>query len=113
MDLSVENKDGITVIRLPGAPLDASVVGEFKRDIEPHLKSAKRLVFDLGKLSFIDSSGLGVLLTCQRQVRDGGGDLKLAAVLPQVRVVFELVRMQRVFDIHETVDGAIAAFVRG
>src|ERR1700690_2879272 len=92
--------------------LDASNSADFKRDVAPLLESTTKLVFDLSRLRFVDSSGLGAFISCLRKLNAKGGDLKLCGMSKQVRGVFELVRMHRVFDILGTKEDAIRAFER-
>jgi len=110
MEIRVDNVDGVAVAAVPVDELDASNAGEFKRDMGPVLKSNPRLVLDLSKLRFVDSSGLGTMLSCLRQLSAQGGDLKLCAMSKQVRALFELVRMHRIFEIYPTRDDAVKAF---
>ena len=83
---------------------------EFKRDIAPLLEANAKLVLDLSRLRFVDSSGLGAFISCLRKLNAKGGDLKLYGMSKQVRAVFELVRMHRVFDIVGTREDAVRAF---
>jgi anti-sigma B factor antagonist len=110
MELTCEHINDVTVVVLTGDQLDASNVAEFKRDIAPVLESHSRVVFDLNQLTFVDSSGLGALLACLRQLHARGGDLKLCGVSRPVRALFELVRMHKVFHIFAIPDEAIRAF---
>ena len=110
MEIPVDNLDGVAVAAVPVDELDASNSGEFKRDITPVLQSQNKLVLDLGQLRFVDSSGLGAMLSCLRQLSAKGGDLKLCGMSKQVRGLFELVRMHRIFDIYGTREEAVRAF---
>jgi anti-sigma B factor antagonist len=110
MELVVDTVGDVAVVEVPVEELDASNTGELKQDIGPVLEANKKLVIDLSRLHFVDSSGLGVLLSCLRQIRAGGGDLKLSGMQKQVRAVFELVRMHRIFDIYATREEAVRAF---
>jgi len=110
MEVTLDKIDNVTVIVLPGESLDASNVKEFKRDIKSALEGQSRVLFDMDKLKFVDSSGLGAILSCLRQLNASGGDLKLCGMLKPVRALFELVRMHRIFDIYNTKEEAIAAF---
>ena len=67
-------------------------------------------MIDLSSVRFVDSSGLGAMLSCLRQMTAKGGDLKLSGMSKQVRATFELVRMHRIFDIFDTSEAAILAF---
>ncbi len=109
MNMSVDTIDGVTVALIPVEELDAGNVGEFKREIERVLSTGTRLVIDFSRLRFIDSSGLGVMLSCLRQLNAKGGDLKLCGMSKEVRGTFELVRMHRIFDIFASCEEAVRA----
>ncbi|MBZ5600750.1 MAG: STAS domain-containing protein [Acidobacteriia bacterium] len=110
MEIPIEKVGGVAVATVPVDELDASNSGEFKRDIGPVLQLQPRVVFDLGQLRFVDSSGLGAMLSCLRQLTAKGGDLKLCSMSKQVRALFELVRMHRIFEIYNTRQDAVQAF---
>jgi anti-sigma B factor antagonist len=110
MALVTTNLDGIVVIEIPGPSLDASNAKDFKNEVSAYLTSGTKVIFDMEHLGFVDSSGLGSILSCLRQLNASGGDLKLCGMTKPVRALFELVRMHRIFDIYETRDQAIAAF---
>ena len=110
MQLAVEKVGDVAVAAVPVDELDASNAAEFKRDIAPLLEANTRLVLDLTRLRFVDSSGLGAFISCLRKLNAKGGDLKLYGMSKQVRAVFELVRMHRVFDIVGSREDAVRAF---
>jgi anti-sigma B factor antagonist len=112
MQLASEKIGDVAVAALAVEELDAGNVGEFKRDIAPLLDANAKLVLDLSRLRFVDSSGLGAFISCLRKLNAKGGDLKLSGMSKQVRAVFELVRMHRVFDILGTREDAVRAFER-
>jgi len=110
MDIVVNRLNGVAVATILVEELDASNAGDFRRDIAPVLDAHNRLVLDLSRLRFVDSSGLGAFISCLRKLNAAGGDLKLCSLSPPVRAVFELVRMHRVFDIFDTPEQAVHAF---
>ena len=110
MEIHVDKMEDIAVAEMPVDELDASNATEFKRDIAPVLQANSKLVLDLSRLRFVDSSGLGAMLSCLRQLTAKNGDLKLCGLTKQVRAAFELVRMHRIFDIAETREEAVHAF---
>ena len=110
MEIVVDKIGSIAVAAVPVDELDASNAEEFKRDIAPVLQANNKLVLDLGRLRFVDSSGLGAMLSCLRQLSAKSGDLKLSGMSKQVRALFELVRMHRIFDIYGTKEEAARAF---
>jgi anti-sigma B factor antagonist len=112
MQLAFEQIGDVAVSVVPVEELDASNAGEFKREIASLLEANAKLVLDLTRLRFVDSSGLGAFISCLRKLNAKGGDLKLCCMSKQVRAVFELVRMHRVFDILATREDAVRAFER-
>jgi anti-sigma B factor antagonist len=110
MHMAFDTVGNVVVAVVPVEELDASNAAEFKRDIAPLLDASARLVLDLSRLRFVDSSGLGAFISCLRKLNAGGGDLKLCGMSKPVRAVFELVRMHRVFDIVATREEAVRAF---
>src|SRR5664279_2502750 len=107
MEIAVDKIESIAVAAVPVDELDAGNAPEFKRDIAPVLQANTKLVLDLSRLRFVDSSGLGAILSCLRQLSAKNGDLKLCGLSKQVRAAFELVRMHRVFDIAGTREEAV------
>lgn len=110
MEMDVEKIGEVAVVTLPGEHLDVSNIKEFKRNIASALQENSRVVFDLRRLRFVDSSGLGAILACLRQLNNAGGDLKLCEVSKPVRALFELVRMHRIFEIFNTKEDAVHSF---
>ncbi|OFV90670.1 MAG: anti-anti-sigma factor [Acidobacteria bacterium RIFCSPLOWO2_12_FULL_65_11] len=110
MEIVFDKVGAVAVAAVPVEELDASNAGEFKRDVAPLLEANTKLVLDLSRLRFVDSSGLGAFISCLRKLNAKGGELKLCGMSKQVRAVFELVRMHRVFDICATSEEAVGAF---
>lgn len=110
MELVVDHVGEVAVVVLLVDELDASNAAEFRRDIAPVLEATPKLVCDLSRLRFVDSSGLGAFLSCLRQVNAKGGDVKLCGLSKPVRTVFELVRLHRIFEIFDTCEQAVRAF---
>ena len=110
MQLDTVDSGGVTIVIIPVERLDASNSKEFKKMMEPIMAHSRKIAVDLTAVRFMDSSGLGALLSCLRIVANQQGDLKLFSMKPPVRALFELVRMHRIFDILSTQDAAVAAF---
>jgi anti-sigma B factor antagonist len=69
------------------------------------------IVLDLSQLTFIDSTGLGVLVGAQRRARETGGEVRLAGAAPGVQRVLEVTGLDTVFGVFPSVDDARAALV--
>ncbi|MDB0542238.1 STAS domain-containing protein [Ralstonia solanacearum] len=111
MELTIiREASGVLLIRVDEAHLDAGNVKAFKEAISPLLEDCQRVVFDMSALRFVDSSGLGALIACLRRTNKSQGDFKLCGMLRPVQALFELMRMHRVFSIHDTAEDAVRAF---
>ena len=110
MELMVENVGDVAVVAVPGPHLDASNAREFSRDIGPVLEANRKVILDVSKVEFVDSSGLGAFLSCLRRLNAGGGDLKMCGLAKPVRVIFELVRFHRIIGIYNKKEEAVRAF---
>jgi anti-anti-sigma factor len=109
MELSTMQRDGILILRLDSKELDAKQAQGFKEKAIQIInqKGNDQVIFDLQKLQFIDSSGLGAFLSLLRQINTRGGRLCLAGMTPAVKTIFELVSMQKIFECCGTTDEAI------
>lgn len=110
MKIDTQAQNGRVVVTLAEERLDAHNSGELKDRFLRLLEEGRRqLVVDLSALAFIDSSGLGALLSGYKNATQRGGTLVLCGPQPRVRAMFELTRLNRVFDIYPTVQEALAS----
>ncbi len=112
MDISHDTKEGVLVVTLEGEHLDAKETPFFKQKILDLLnnESTAQAVFDLHRLQFIDSSGLGAFLSILKILHGKGGDLKLAGMSRTIRTMFELVCMHKIFEIFNSPEEALRSF---
>jgi anti-sigma B factor antagonist len=109
LNARIEGHD-VLVLELREDNLDASNVRDFREAAQSLMQERTRVVLDLAGVKFIDSSGLGALISCLRQANARKGDFRLCEMSRNVRALFELMRMHRVFSIHETRADAVASF---
>jgi anti-sigma B factor antagonist len=83
-----------------------SVTASLDQTIE---KKPERLVVDLSAVSYIDSAGLAALIQAMQKVEAYGGKFRLAGLQETVRSIFEISRLDQVFQIFTDVDAALAA----
>ncbi len=105
--------DEVLVIELREDNLDAGNVREFREAVHAMIQNRHRVVFDMVGVKFVDSSGLGAMISCQRMLNAQHGEFRLCNMKGSVRALFELMRMHRVFHIHASRDEAVAAFHTG
>ena len=103
---------------LPQAPNVLPLEGEIDLHVSPRVAASlgamieqkhQRLVVDLSAVSYIDSSGLAVLIEGMQNVEAYGGKFLLAGLQEKVRPIFEMARLDQVFIIFPHVDAALAA----
>jgi anti-sigma B factor antagonist len=70
----------------------------------------KKILLNLGEVSYIDSSGIGELVSAFTSVTNGGGELKLLNLTKRVKDLLQITKLYTVFDVHETETSAIRSF---
>jgi anti-sigma B factor antagonist len=100
----------VLVINLREDNLDASNVREFKDTVQSMMLDRTRVVLDMSGVKFVDSSGLGALISCLRLLNGRRGDFRLCSMSKTVRALFELMRMHRVFNISDSREDAVRSF---
>ncbi len=70
----------------------------------------KKIVLDLGKVKWINSSGLGTLIAAMTSIKNKGGEMKLAGVTDKVESLFMITQLVKVFKTYDNVERAVASF---
>lgn len=100
----------VTVMSLQGS-LEVSLQEQFKANVLKQISGDPcSLVISLKEVDFIDSACLGALIAVARRLRERGGDLKLSDLSPEVRSIFQITRLEKVFEIFEDADSAVSAY---
>ncbi len=109
MELNFELVEGVSILSVNGR-LDSNNVNILKDEFGKHLGVEPKFIMNLQKLEFIDSTGLGGLVSCLKKCIEAGGDLKIAHLPPKPRMVFEITRAHKVFDIYDDLGTAIGSY---
>jgi anti-sigma B factor antagonist len=113
MKASSRQVDGVTIVDLSGRITlgEGSVV---LRDTVRDLVSAgnKKILLNLGEVTYIDSSGIGELVSAFTSVRNQGGELKLLHLTKKVHDLLQITKLYTVFDIKDDEATAIQAFAK-
>lgn len=110
MEIETEQVGNVTVLYCEGS-LDADTVTHFKKTANELLeRGVTNFVIDASKLNFVDSMGLGVIISLLRRVKQRDGDIKISSLTPDVKSIFEITRLHRLFDICENKAEAIEKF---
>ena len=105
-----KDKSGVVVVGVEGQ----LIVGnrqELKQKVLDSLEEGSRkFVIDFSKTGYIDSSGLGVLVSLSKKIREQGGDLRLCGLNEDLQTLFELTKLDTLFAIAKTPEEALGAF---
>lgn len=98
------------VIDLDGE-IDLFNTAELKQTLQQLVASGQfRIIINMERVSYIDSTGIGVFLSVLKPLREKAGDLKLAALSAAVQKVFQLTRLNGFFDVHTDIESAEKSF---
>jgi anti-sigma B factor antagonist len=110
MNFRISDSGGIVLVEVDGE----LIVGnreEFKQSVLERVESGERkFVVDFRESSYIDSSGLGALVSLSRKIRESGGELRLAGLNEDLRTLFELTKLDTLFQISESRELALDNF---
>jgi anti-sigma B factor antagonist len=110
LEFEKKDLDDVVLLTLSGN-LDALTAPEIRPTIDDLVASkTRKVIFDLHDLTLIDSSGVGAIVSLFKRVRMIGGDVKIARLSNQPKEIFRLLRLDRAFDLFETLEEAKAKF---
>lgn len=110
MGFQVSRNGSVTLVEVEGQ----LIVGnrqELKQKVLEHLENGDRkFVIDFSNTGYIDSSGLGVLVSLSKKIREQGGELRLSSLNEDLRTLFELTKLDTLFRIADTKEQALEGF---
>lgn len=110
MEMRIENHHAIDVLAVSGR-LDLVSSSALKDMIRQRLSDRRvHIVLDMEKVHFINSSGLGALISALRDIRLSGGRLVLCRMAPYIEEIFNVTGLTRVFDCYATVPEALESY---
>ncbi|AFM13618.1 STAS domain-containing protein [Turneriella parva] len=110
MEISQREKDAITILDIQGE-IDLYNAPEIKDIIQKLIEAQKyNVIINLEKVSYIDSSGIGALISSLSNLKKYQGGLKIINVYASVKKVFELTKLTSFFEIYESEGEALAKF---
>ena len=110
MEINRRESGDIVIFDINGE-IDLYNAPEIKEKIKEEMNKNKvNIIINLDKVSYIDSSGIGVLISSLSNLKKVGGALKLINVYASVRKVFELTKLTSFFDIYDSESDALSAF---
>lgn len=110
MQINIDEKEGVSICRIDGE-VDVNTAPQVKKAFERLIKDKKdKIIINMEKVDYIDSSGLATLVELLKNFRKYGARLKLVSLAAKVKSLFEITKLEKLFDISEKEEEAIKAF---
>ncbi len=110
MDIKIEEIGEVVVLHMKGS-LDASTVAKFKKGAWDLFEKGKlKFILDASELSFVDSMGLGAIISLLRRVREKKGDIKAVNLNRDLEEIFDITRLNKLFEVYKNVNEALSKF---
>ena len=108
MELNICKEKNYLIIKIVGR-LDISNTAQFKSEVSESIEDAKIVILELSELEFMDSTGLGSIISILKIISKNGGNIFVANLQEKPRILFEITRANRIFDIYNSLEDAINA----
>lgn len=110
MAFSVSNRDGTAVVEVDDKLIVANRQELKDKVLAEVSDGGRKFAMDFSGTTYIDSSGLGVLVSLSKKIRFEGGELRLSGLDDDLRSLFELTKLDTLFEIDDTLEESLAAF---
>jgi anti-sigma B factor antagonist len=111
MEISERDVGEVVILKLTGRLVLEDVEAQLREALDDLIDHGRvSLILNLAEISYIDSAGLGFLVSKYVSLHRSGGDIKLVAVTPRVAHVLEITRLDRVFASYDSEESALAGF---
>ena len=108
---TVENQNDVMVVALEGT-LEVSGQQDLKDGLMKVAREQSDIVLDFSDVEFIDSSCLGALVSIAKTLRDDRGDIKIIGLQDDVKSIFQITRLDKIFSIFDDRKDAVESFYR-
>ena len=111
MQLAVEERGEIRVVRVQEAKLTYPVLSSFFSEVQQRVEGgARRLVIDLQAVGYLDSASIGCLMDVHRLLQEKGGALRLSGLQPRVETMISMTGVHKIVPLHRDEEEALASF---
>ena len=111
MAIKEEMKAGVSILEIKGKLMGGPETAEIHTRVKELAENGvKKVVIDLGKVTWMNSTGLGALMSSLTTMRNAEGDLKIARATDKVKSLFMVTKLITIFDSYDSVEDALAAY---
>lgn len=107
IEVITDTSSGVAVVRIATESLVVGNADAFRAKMSPLMVEDCRIVMDMSGVRFIDSSGIGALLSCLKKIQALGGHLSFCCLTDQVQSILKLVRVDKLLSVFATREEAI------
>lgn len=111
MDLAVEERGDVRIVRVREAKLTYPILASFFSGVRQVIEGgARKVIIDLSPVTYIDSASIGCLMDVHRLLQEKSGALKLAGLQPRVETMISMTGVHKIIEVHPDESAAVAAF---
>ena len=111
MKITQKIQDDIVILELSGKIMGGPDATLLNDKLHSFIEAGQtKVVADLAKVNWMNSSGLGILISALTTIRNAGGDLKLSAITERIQSLLMITKLLTVFDTYDSTKEAIASF---
>ena len=110
MNIKMDQKNNVCICRMSGE-IDINTSPQIKKVFDKILSEKKeKILINFKDVSYVDSSGLATLVEMLKNIRSYGGRLKLSSLSSKIRSLFEITKLEKLFDISNDEEEALSSF---
>ena len=111
MSISTHQADGVVILEPEGKIMGGPEATELRNQLYELIAQNKtRVIVDLANVEWMNSTGLGILISGMTSLRNNKGELKLTSVNEKIANLFEITKLNSVFDTYKSSDDAVKSF---
>jgi len=111
MKINRDDKDHVTVLRMEGKIMGGPDAEAFQKTIKDLIaEDRKKVILDMSKVSWVNSTGLGILISGHTTLQNNGGSMRLLGVNKRIDQIFMVTKLHTIFDSFEDEAEALAGF---
>ncbi len=111
--MNIREQYGTVIIELKGKLVGGPLAGQMERTLNNLLEQDKKnIIVDLSRITVLNSSGMGILISGFTRVKENGGTLILANVTNKIQGLLSITKLNRIFQLYSSVDEAAKSFER-
>ena len=111
MNIKIDQKNNVWICRMNGE-IDINTAPQIKKVFDKIISEKReKILINFKEVSYVDSSGLATLVEMLKNIRSYGGKLKLSSLSSKIRSLFEITKLEKLFDISNDEEEALNSFV--